>query len=204
MDTYIYKFWENQFMNLDKGQKQMEDMTRWITGGLSGFEEFSEKFGKLYNMDFWPIETRDYIKAWETTTGDFQKLYKYYLDLMGLVPKDEHLALINKFNDINETVNDQAEEISKQVKIVADQKKTITDQKKEIEKQKKSVVDQQKEIASQKKLITDLKKEIAGQKKIIAAQKKEIAGQKKLASELKKEVAGQIKSIKQLQKRARA
>jgi len=188
MDQNIYKFWQDQFMNLDKGRKQIEDMTRWIMGGLGGFEELPESFGKFCNVDFWSKETQDYMKAWEITTKDFQKLFKNYLDMMGLVPRDEHLALVNDYKDIKKTVNDQEEEISKQVKIVAHQNKKITDQEKEIEKQKKSVANQQKEIASQKKLVSDLKKEIAGHEKIVAAQKNEIAGQKKLTSELKKEV----------------
>jgi hypothetical protein len=188
MDTDIYKFWENQFISLGKGQKQIEEMTRWAMGVLSGFKGVSENFKDFYNMDFWPIETCDYIKAWETTTEDFQKLYRYYLELVGLVPKDEHWALMDKFNDMNETIHVQTEEISKQAKIVADQKKKITEQKKEIEKQKKSIAEKLQEIATQKQLVTNLKKEIADQEKIVAARKKEIAGPEKKASELKKEV----------------
>lgn len=189
MDTDIYKFWENQFINLSEEQKQIEEMTRWAMGVLSGFKGVSENFGKLYKMDFWPIEACDYIKAWETTTEDFQKLYKYYLELVGLLPKDEHWALMDKFNDMNETIHVQTEEFSKQAKIVADQKKKITEQKKEIEKQKKSIAEKLQEIASQKQLVADLKKEIANQEKIVAARQREIAGQEKKASELKKEVA---------------
>jgi DNA repair exonuclease SbcCD ATPase subunit len=174
MDQNIYKFWQDQFMNLDKGRKQIEDMTRWIIGGLSGFEALSEPFCKFWMMDFLSTETKDYMKAWESTTKDFQKIFKNYLDMMGLVPRDEHVALINTYKDIKKTVNDQAEEISKQVKIVANQNKKITDQKKEIEKQKKSVADQQKEIASQKKLVSDLKKELAGHKELASELKKEV------------------------------
>lgn len=211
MDQYIYKFWEDPFMNLEKGRKQMEDMTRWITGGLSDFEELSESFGKFWDVDFWSPETQDYMKAWETTTEDFQKLFKYYLDMMGLVPKDEHFELINQYKELNERVADQVIEISKQKEIVADQKQMITDQKKEIAKQKKLVADQKEAIADQKELVKDLKKEIAGQKNevskqknIVADQKEKLAGQKKIVAELKKEIAVQIKSIKQPQKQASA
>ena len=204
MDQYIYKFWEDQFMNLDKGQKQMQDMTRWIVGGLSGFEELSESFGKFWDVDFWSTETQDYVKAWEITTEDFQKLFKYSLDMMGLVPKDEHFELIKQYKALNERVADQAieisSEISRQKELLADQKQMIMDKEKEIAKQKKLVADQ-------KELVKDLKKEVAGQKndvskqkKIVANQKEKIAGQKKIVAELKKEIAVQIKSIKQLQK----
>ena len=181
MNKYFYEFWENHLNNLDKGQKQMEDMTRWIMQGLSSFEELPRTFGKLCSTDFWPKGTLDYIKAWEMTTEDFQKFFKYYLNLMGLVPKDEHLTLSNKYKELNESV--------------ADQKKGINDQK-------RMIAGHKKEIANQKKLVADLKKETADQKKLIANQKREITRQKNLVANLKKEIAGQIESIKQLQQEA--
>ena len=207
MEQHINKLWENQFLKLNQGQKQMEDMTRWIMmGGLSGLEELSDAFGKFWDMDFWSTETHDYMKAWNTTAEDLRKLFKDYLDIIGLVPKDDYLTLLHKYQDMNETVNDQTEEISKQVKMIADQKKIITEQKKEINKQKKIVSAKKEEIADQKKQVADLKKEIIGQKKeilkqkkIVAEQRKEIANRKKIVADLKKEVAVQIKSIKQLQ-----
>ena len=208
MNRYFDEFWKNQSINVDKGQKQMEDMTKLIMQGLSGFEEVPEMFGKFCSMDFWSKETCDYIKAWEMTTEDFQKFFKYYLDLMGLVPKDEYLELANKYNKMDESVADKIKEISKQVKIVADQEKMITDQNKEIVDQKKRVVELKKEISEQKtlvvdqkKLVADLKKEISDQKKMVADQNKEIANQKERVADLEKEIAGQIKSIKQLQSR---
>ena len=204
MDQYIYKFLEDPFMNLEKGRKQMDDMTRWIMGGLSGFEELSESFGKFWDVDFWSTETQDYMNAWETTTEDFQKLFKYYLDMMGLVPKDEHFELINQYKELNERVADQVIEISKQKEIVADQKQMITDQKKEIAKQKKLVADQKELVKDLKKEIAGQKNEVSKQKNIVADQKEKLAGQKKIVAELKKEIAVQIKSIKQPQKQASA
>ena len=202
MNRYFDEFWKNQFINVDKGQKQMEDMTRWIMGGLTSYEELSEKFGKLCSMDFWSKETQEYVKTWEMTTEDFQKFFKYYLDLMGLVPKDDYLELANKYNIMDESVTDKIKEISKQVKIVADQEKMITDQKKLLADQKKEISKQKKLVVDQKKLVTDLKKKISDQKKVAADQNKEITNQKKRVAALKKEIAGQIKSIKQLQSRA--
>jgi DNA repair exonuclease SbcCD ATPase subunit len=208
MEEYFYEFWKNQLITVEKGQKQMQDMTKLIMQGLSGFEEVPEMFGKFCSMDFWSKETCDYMRAWEMTTEDFQKFFKYYLDLMGLVSKDEYLELANKYNNMDESVADKIKEISKQVKIVADQEKMITDQKKEIVDQKKLVVELEKEISEQKmlvvdqkKLATDLKKEISDQKKMVADQNKEIANQKKRVADLEKEIAGQVKSIKQLQSR---
>jgi hypothetical protein len=194
MEEYFYEFWKNQLNTLEKGQKQMQDMTKLIMQGLNGFEEVPEMFVKFYSMDFWSKETCDYIKAWEMTREDFQKFFKDYLNLMGLVPKHEHLAVINKYNDLNQSAIDQKKLLADQEKEIARQKRIFTDQKKEISKQKALVVDQNK-------LVTDLKKEISDQKKVAADQNKEIANQKKRVADLEKEIAGQIKSIKQLQSR---
>ena len=207
MDQSIYKFWEDQFINLEQGRKQMEDMTKWIMGGLSGFEILPEPFGKFWDMDFWSTETQDYMKAWETTTKDFQKLFTYYLDMMGLVPKDEHFELKKQFKELNERIEDQAiensSEISRQKELLADQKQTITDQEKEITKQKKLVTDQKELVKALKKEVAGQKNEVSKQKKIVANQKEKITGQKKMVADLKKEISDQIKSIKQLQKRSK-
>jgi len=112
MEEYFYEFWKNQLITVEKGQKQMQDMTKLIMQGLSGFEEVPEMIGKSCSMDFWFKETHGYIKAWEITREDFQKFFKDYLNLMGLVPNHEHLALINKYNDLNQSVIDQKKEIS--------------------------------------------------------------------------------------------
>jgi len=125
MEEYFYEFWKNQLITVEKGQKQMQDMTKLIMQGLSGFEEVPEMIGKFCSMDFWSKETHGYIKAWEMTREDFQKFFKDYLNLMGLVPKHEHLTLINKYNDLNQSVIDQKKEISDQNKLVAAQEETI-------------------------------------------------------------------------------
>ena len=195
MEEYFYEFWKNQLNTLEKGYEQMQDMTKSIMQGISGFEQVPEMFGKFYSMDFWSKETCDYIKAWEMTTEDFQKFFKDYLNMMGLVPKHEHWAVINKYNDLNQIAIDQKKLLADQEKEIARQKRIVTDQKKEISKQKRLVVDQNK-------LVTDLKKEISDQKKMVADQNKEIANQKKRVADLEKEIAGHIKSIKQLQSQA--
>jgi len=207
MDQSIYKFWEDQFINLEQGRKQMEDMTKWIMGGLSGFKPLSEPYGKFWNMDFWPTETQDYMKAWETTTKDFQKLFTYYLDMMGLVPKDEYFELKKQFKELNERIADQtieiSSEISRQKELLAGRKQMIFDQKEEIAKQKKFVADQKELVKALKKEVAGQKNEVSKQKKIVANQKEKIAGQKKMVAELKKEITNQTKSIKKLQKQVK-
>ena len=183
MDQSIYKFWEDQLINLEQARKQMEEMTKWIMGGFSGFEVPQEPLGKIWDIDFWSAEAQNYMKLWGTTTEDFKKHLTCYLDMLGWVPKDEHSELIKQYNTLNEKITDQAKEIAKQKKIVTDQKDLVK---------------------ALKKKVSGQKNEVSKQKKIVADQKEKIAGQKKMIADLKKEKSDQTLSIKQLQKQEEA
>ena len=42
----------------------MQDMTKLIMQGLSGFEEVSRDVRKVLQYGFWSKETCDYMRAW--------------------------------------------------------------------------------------------------------------------------------------------
>lgn len=111
MDKQFLEFWGNFMINSAKGQKQLEDMTKWMSQGLSGFDEMTAMFGKFYGLDKLGKDTPAYLKTWDKAAEDFQKSFKDYLNLMGVVPKDEHLALVRKYEDLKKKVADQEETI---------------------------------------------------------------------------------------------
>ncbi|MBE9569307.1 MAG: hypothetical protein IMF11_01660 [Proteobacteria bacterium] len=121
MDKQFLEFWGNFMINSAKGQKQLEDMTKWMSQGLSGFDEMTAMFGKFYGLDKLGKDTPAYLKTWEKATEDFQKSFKEYLSLMGVVPKDEHLTLIKKYEDLKKRVADQEETI-KHLRMLQDEK----------------------------------------------------------------------------------
>ena len=41
MDRQFLEFWGNYLLSVARGQKQLEDVTRWIRGGFSGVEELT-------------------------------------------------------------------------------------------------------------------------------------------------------------------
>jgi len=204
MEEYYNELWANQLSFVEKGQEQIQDMTKLIMQGINSFEKAPEMLGDFSSSNFWSQETYDYIKAWDMTSEDFVKFFNDYLNLIGLVPKKEHLELLNKYNDLNQSDTAREKEASKHKKLVADKNQEIArlnrivaDQKKEISKQKRLAVDQ-------KKRVDDLKKEVSDQKKLAVVKNKEIANQKKHVGDLTKEVADQLKSIKQLQSQTSA
>jgi chromosome segregation ATPase len=209
-------------MDAVEGKKQLENTVSWIDFGIGGFEDLTATFRKFCWLDWMPggKDLPDYFDTWKMAMEDYTKSYHDYLNLIGLVSKDEYLALIGKFKELKETFKSQEKEILAKDDRIAEQKKqmsrmkaTITKQKKEIENQKKIAAGQKKEllsqnrkmenqknqVADQKEQIAAQKKEIAVQKRAVADQQKEIAVQKKILADQKKEITNGLAAIKQLQ-----
>ena len=156
-------------MDADEGKKQLENMVNWVDYGFGGYEDSTAMFRKLCGLD-WIPEVKDmsnYLDTWNLAMKDYTKSFHNYLGLIGLVSKDEHLALIDKYKELKKTFESQGKEILERDDRIADQKKQmssmeaiLTKQKKEIENQKKAVADRQKEFANQKKMLADQRKEI--------------------------------------------
>lgn len=111
MDKQFLEFWGNFLINVAKGQQQLEEMTQWMGQGFSCFEDLAGMFKKFYGMERLPEDTPDYFKTWERAGKDFQKSFKEYLSLMGVVSKDEHLALVTKYENLKKKVAEQKETI---------------------------------------------------------------------------------------------
>jgi hypothetical protein len=108
MDKRFLEFWGNFFLNAAKGQKQLSDIAKWIDQGFSGFESLQAMFRNYYGLD---EERPDYLKMWNKAEADFQKSLKDYLSLLGVVPKEEHLALVKKCEELKEKSAAQEETI---------------------------------------------------------------------------------------------
>jgi hypothetical protein len=112
MDRRFLEFWGNSLLHAAKGQKRMEDLTQWITQGLKGFEDMTAMFKKFYGLESLPEKSADYLEAWQNAADSFQGSFKHYLNLMGVVPKDEHLEVVKKYEDLKQRASDQEETIN--------------------------------------------------------------------------------------------
>jgi hypothetical protein len=111
MDREFLEFWGNFMLNAAKSQKQLEDMKEWMKGGFSGFDEFTSLFQKIYGLNEVEKESPDYLKMWTGAQENFTKSFKDYLSLLGVVPRDEYLALVKKYEELKEKVASQEETI---------------------------------------------------------------------------------------------
>ena len=111
MDKQFLEFWGNFLINVAKGQKHLEDMSQWINQGLQGFDELTAMFTKFYGLEHMEKDSPDYMATWRKASQDFSKSFQDHLLLMGVVPKDKHLALVKKHEQLKEKVASQEETI---------------------------------------------------------------------------------------------
>ena len=121
MNRHFLEFWGNLLINAAKGEKQMEELTQWISQGLKGFEGLNAMFRKFYGLNKMNEGSPDYQKAWKNAADDFQRSLKEYLNLMGVVSKAEHLSLAGKYEDLKKKAADQEETI-KHLRMLLDEK----------------------------------------------------------------------------------
>jgi hypothetical protein len=111
MDKQFVKFWVSFLTNYMKTQEQMEDMSAWIEQGFKGFDELTELFQKSYGLDRLSESTANYLTMWEQSKKDFERSLTEYLSLMGVVPKQEHLELVEKYEELKQKAASQEETI---------------------------------------------------------------------------------------------
>ena len=125
MDRHFLEFWGNFLINAAKGQKQMEDISKWMQQGFEGFDELTGMFKKFYGLEHMEKDTPAYIETWEKASDNFQQSFKDYLHMIGVVPKDEHLTLVKKYEELKEKVAAQEETINN-LRMLLEEKKAET------------------------------------------------------------------------------
>ncbi len=108
MDKNFMEFWGNFLLSAAKGKRQLDEMARWIDQGFSGLEDLDNLFRQFYRMN---SESPDYPETLKKAEADFRKSFKDYLSLFGVVPRDEHLELMKKYEELKEKVAAQEETI---------------------------------------------------------------------------------------------
>ena len=111
MDKNFLEFWGTFLLNAAKGQEHLEDMTQWFREGFKGVEQHMSLSRKCYGLDRESESSPNYMEMWSKAASDFQNSYKELLGLMGLVPKEEYLALAEKYEVLKETLASQDETI---------------------------------------------------------------------------------------------
>ena len=122
MDRQFLEFFGNFLINTAKGQKQVEDISKWMNQDFQGFDELTAMFKKFYGLDQMKENSITPMETWKAASENFQKSFKDYLRMMGVVPKDEQLDLVKKYEDLKEKMCTQEETI-KHLRMILEEKK---------------------------------------------------------------------------------
>ncbi len=123
MDQQFLEFWGNLLINAAKEQKRMEDLFKWVQQGFKGFDKLTAMFNKFYGLEHMEKDSPAYMDTWKRASENFLNSFKDYLDLMGMVPKGEHMAQIKKYEELKKKVARQEETIN-HLKLLLEEKKT--------------------------------------------------------------------------------
>ena len=89
MDTNFYEFWGQSFLNVAKGQRQMNEFDQWLRQGLSGSDSLSALFRQVYGLDKVEKDGDEFQGLYEKAMHSFQQSFREYLQLFDVVPREE-------------------------------------------------------------------------------------------------------------------
>jgi uncharacterized coiled-coil protein SlyX len=121
MNRHFLEFWGKALLEAAKSQKQLEDLSRWFQRGFLGFQDYTQLFKASYGLDEVAEEGPDYLAMWKKAEEDFRKSFKDYLNLLGVVPREEYAALARQYEELKEKVAEQEDTI-KHLRKLADEK----------------------------------------------------------------------------------
>jgi len=113
MDRQFLEFWGNYLLSVARGQKQLEDVSRWMRGGFSGVEELTALFKKYYGLEEKSQDRPESSAAWERAAEDFKKSFRDYFCIMGWVSKDEYQNLEQENQALKQKIEAQEQTISR-------------------------------------------------------------------------------------------
>jgi hypothetical protein len=102
VDNHFLEFWGNCMNRAVKSQKQLEEMANRMSQGFRGLECLTDLFRKVYGLDQLSQQSLDYSKIWSKAQDDFWKSLRDYLRSFGVVPEEDHLALVKKYQELKE------------------------------------------------------------------------------------------------------
>jgi BMFP domain-containing protein YqiC len=109
LDKNFLEFWGNLLISIARGQKQTEDMARWLNQGFTGVDSLMAPFKKIYGLDQVSPSTAKYEELWNRQLKSFQDSFQEYLKLLDVVPRREY----EKVREENEALRKQILDLEK-------------------------------------------------------------------------------------------
>lgn len=120
MDPNFFEFWGQSFLNIAKGQRQIDEFRQWLNGGLGSSDSLSALFRQIYGLDKVEKGGNEYLKLYENAMQSFQQSFREYLRLFDVTPREEHESLMKECEVLKQKVLEQEQIIGNLRKILGD------------------------------------------------------------------------------------
>jgi uncharacterized coiled-coil protein SlyX len=146
MDAKFLEFWGSSLLNLAKGQRQMDEFSRWLSGGLGGSDSLSGLFRQIYGLDKVKKDGDEYLKLYEKAMQSFQQSFREYLRLFDVAPREEHESLLKECEALKQKVSEQEQTIAHLRKILGEKGLESAETVRDLQDVLKKQVDQFQEV----------------------------------------------------------
>jgi hypothetical protein len=120
MDRHFLEFWGNFLLQAAKGQKQLEELTKWSKQSFINFGDFTALFRQVYGLEEPEPDSPDYQKIWKKAEADFRKSFQDYLSLLSVVPREEYEELARKYGELEEKLAEREKTIQQLRQLLSD------------------------------------------------------------------------------------
>jgi hypothetical protein len=104
VDEHFLEFWGHVLLTAAKGQRQLDELARWMSQGMSGVGDLTAMFRRIYGLG---SDSSVNGENWRAACDSFGKAYRAYLDALEVVPKTEYLALKRQLEELQAKAEDQ-------------------------------------------------------------------------------------------------
>lgn len=111
MNRHFLEFWGKALLQAAQSQKQLEDLAKWCQRGVTSFQDFTQIFKTAYGLDQVPENSQDFFALWHKAEESFRESFKEYLNILGVVPREEYADLARRFADAQAKLAEQEETI---------------------------------------------------------------------------------------------
>ena len=108
MNREFYEFWGNYFLNLSRGQQQIENLAALMKQGLTGMNDLAALFRRCYGLEENTAAGGGSASlSWQNAMADFQRSLNQFAVLWGWVPEAEHRRVIRECETLKKKIEDQ-------------------------------------------------------------------------------------------------
>lgn len=121
MNRHFLEFWGKALLQAAQSQKQLEELAKWCQHGIFSFKDYTQIFKTSYGLNQVEEDNPDYFSIWKKAEENFRESFKEYLNIFGVVPREEYAALARQYDELRAKVAEQEETI-KHLRLLLEEK----------------------------------------------------------------------------------